>query len=452
MLVPIANTPRPYAWGSHTAIAELFGRPPSGAPEAEVWFGAHPGSPSRIVDTTLSGGAASLDAWIRRDPAAALGPAWRPGSEPALEAPRLPFLLKVLAAERPLSLQVHPSAAQARAGHARDDEAGLAPDDPARDYRDPYPKPEMIVAVSRFDALCGFRPLDACRRLVRQLSEVGGLGADRRAALAALAARLAPPAVDVAPGGQATPVGRALAGAVEWILAGSAGPALVEAVVAQARRIADGVDADRDAELQAAARLTLDLAEYHPGDPGIVLSLLLNRVCLQPGEALFLPAGRIHAYLHGLGIELMVSSDNVLRGGLTHKHVNVPELVRVLDATPRPARPFTAAATGPGVWEYRPDATFRLARLRAGAGVSPAFPLPGAPAVLLCLSGEVVAFGTAGGGAPGAGEGRAWPLTPGQGLYVTPDETVLRLAGTGEAVLATTALPTGGDPLDAAPQ
>jgi mannose-6-phosphate isomerase len=334
MFVEITNTPRPYAWGSTTAIARLLGLAPSGGPEAELWLGAHPGSPSRVLHPDQAGGAADLANWIGAARSAALGESY--------DGPRLPFLLKVLAAEHPLSLQAHPSAAQARAGYLREDEAGVPLDAPHRNYRDPYPKPEMIYALSdRFDALCGFRPVEEALDVLQGFVDLDVRGDTPQAALLYdFMDRL-----------------ESLPEAFEWLLAGGTEAAALVARVSRIAQLAGYAGRDAFPEFVGADALPgafgIDrelatvrlLAEEYPGDPGIVVSLLLNQVSLSRGEALYLPAGNIHAYLHGVGIELMAASDNVLRGGLTPKHVDVPELLRVLD--------FTAAA--PPVNRGRPD-------------------------------------------------------------------------------------------------
>ncbi|TPW73568.1 mannose-6-phosphate isomerase, class I [Schumannella sp. 10F1B-5-1] len=300
MLVPITNTPRDYAWGSTTAIAELLGTTPSGGPEAELWLGAHPGSPARIAD----GSGTLLD----------------------VVDGRLPFLLKVLAAASPLSLQAHPTPAQAEAGFAAEERAGVAIDDPTRNYKDAFHKPELIYALSAsFRALCGFRSTAETRTVLG--SAVGD------AAIADLFARLDDDA-------QLRPV-------FEWLITRGEGvDALIAAVVAaSAAESATGLSWDT-------VRL---LAGAYPGDPGIVISLLLHTVELHRGEVLYLPAGNIHAYLDGLGIELMAASDNVLRGGLTPKHVDVPELLTVLDFRPLPVPYLASESPRPGVRVFRPD-------------------------------------------------------------------------------------------------
>ncbi|GAB3397202.1 mannose-6-phosphate isomerase, class I [Schumannella luteola] len=348
MLVPITNTPRDYAWGSTTAIAELLGTTPSGGPEAELWLGAHPGSPARLVDGT--------------------------GTLLDVVDGRLPFLLKVLAAGSPLSLQAHPTPQQAEEGFAREEEAGVALDDPTRNYKDSFHKPELIYALSSsFRALCGFRATAETRAV---LADAAG-----DAAIADLIERLGDDA-------QLRPV-------FEWLITRGEGvDALIAAVVsASAAESARGLSWDT-------VRL---LADAYPGDPGIVISLLINTVELTPGEVLYLPAGNIHAYLGGLGIELMASSDNVLRGGLTPKHVDVPELLSVLDFRPLPV-PYLAPETPrPGVRVFRPDVPdFVLtvvdeAALADGADLA----LDGRPAIALwaqgsgAVNGEDVAHGGA---------------------------------------------------------
>ncbi|WP_434316726.1 mannose-6-phosphate isomerase, class I [Leifsonia sp. P73] len=382
MFVRIGNTPRDYAWGSTTAIAQLLGTTPSGAPEAELWLGAHPGSPARILDPEDAGGAADLAHWSET-------------------AGRLPYLLKVLAAAGPLSLQAHPSSAQARAGFERENAEGLAPDSPERNYKDPFHKPEMIFALSDpFDALCGFREPADSRAALERLA-----GGDP--AVAAFAATL-----DGDPQ-------QALRRATEWLLGGAPEVAAVVDAVVEAARTADGVDADT-------VRM---LAEAFPGDPGIVLALLLNRVALRPGDALYLPAGNIHAYLRGLGVELMAASDNVLRGGLTPKRIDVPELVSVLDFRPLAVTPMVRERPAPGVEEFVPDVPdFRLMRVEVGGDVpSATVDLPGT-AIALCTAGDVELRGATG----------SVRLSRGEAAVVTADEGTLTVyAGAGTLFVAT---------------
>lgn len=395
MFVRVTNDPRPYAWGSTTAIPELMGSAPSGAPEAELWLGAHPGSPSRILEPALTGGAGDLATWIADDAAAALGPLAPSG--------RLPFLLKVLAAGAPLSLQAHPTPEQARAGFDRENAAGIALDDPTRNYKDAYPKPELIYALSpTFDALCGFRPVEESARIVHAL-----LDAD---------ARHEEPQPQPLEDLLVSLEQRGLRPTFEWLVTGGAGvPTLVSRVVEVA---ASAVGFGREFGTVAA------LAAEYPGDPGIVISLLLNRVTLQRGEALYLPAGNIHAYLDGLGVELMTASDNVMRGGLTPKHIDVPELLSVLDFSPVPVPYLVPETPAAGVQVFRPDVPdFLLERVTGDARLA----ITG-PAIALCTSG---AFELAGAASSAV-------LRRGDACYVTPDEAELAIAGDGELFIATT--------------
>lgn len=401
MFVGITNTPRPYAWGSTTAIAQLLGHEASGSPEAELWLGAHPGSPSVILDPTQTGGATTLDEWIAADPQTTLGRFAASG--------RLPFLLKVLAAGSPLSLQAHPTLEQARAGFARENDQGIALDAPERNYKDAFPKPELIYALSpSFDALCGFRPLEEVRALLLAL-----IGASL--SLEDPQPQPLEDLLDSLSGSDG-----ALPQTFEWLIGQRTGVAtLVSLVVALAQRGVAGHEPEMATVVQ--------LADNFPGDPGIVISLLLNRVTLAAGEALYLPAGNIHAYLNGLGVELMAASDNVLRGGLTPKHIDVPELVDVLDFTPVAVPYLYSTSPSEGVAVFTPDvADFELLRID-GMFLDASVALTG-PAIALCTAGDVSIAGAA----------SSWSLVLGDSVYITPDEAGLRFTGSGTVFVATT--------------
>ncbi len=412
MFVRIGNTPRDYAWGSTTAIAELLGRAPSGAPEAELWLGAHPGSPSAILDPSETDGARDLAEWIEQEPRRALGAGGANG-----ELTRLPYLMKVLAAAGPLSLQAHPSAAQAREGFARENAMGLPLDSPDRNYKDPFHKPELIYALSEsFDALSGYREPAVSAQVLEAL--VASAPDDERALVALLTARLL-----------AGSAGTALRESTAWLLSGDPEvQRLVDVVVAAAERFADGVGAPDAVELASAADTVRLLARAFPGDPGIVLALLLNRTSLKRGEVLYLPAGNIHAYLHGLGVELMAASDNVLRGGLTAKRVDVPELLAVLDFSPFTVTPLPPASPAPGLAIYRPDVDdFALDVVHLDASVpSTVVALPGA-ATAVCTAGSVELRGA----------GTGIRLSRGEAVFVTPDEVEIRVSGEGTVFIAT---------------
>lgn len=389
MFVAITNTPRDYAWGSKTAIAELLGTQASGGPEAEYWLGAHAGSPSRIVEPDATSGAQDLAQWIHRDPATAVG-----------EWGRLPFLMKVLAAGSPLSLQAHPTITQAREGFERENALGIPIDAAHRNYRDEFPKPEVIVAVSdEFHALCGFRPR-----------------ADAALALTALGL------------GELTSRLDDVRELFAWLLRG--GSEVDVLLQRLAEKVAAG-DVDRGPSEQSESDVVAGavdtarrLGEKYPGDPGILCALLLNRVTLRKGEALYLPAGNIHAYLEGVGIEVMTASDNVLRGGLTPKHVDLPELLRVLDFTEGPPPWLLPEPVSPGFTVYRPGVDdFILAHITDDADIS----ITG-PAIALCISGAFTLSGATG----------ATDITQGRSVYISPAERNVSVRGSGELYLATT--------------
>ena len=376
----LENVLRPYAWGSRTAIAGLLGRAASGGPEAELWIGAHPDSPSVVpgragagstgahAAAADGGGRRALDALIAEDPEHHLG------SDSVAEfGPRLPFLLKVLAADSPLSLQVHPTLEQARAGFAREEAAGVDRAAAERNYKDAFHKPEMIFALTPFEALCGFRPAAESRAVFQHLAacfDVAGLEL--------------PPLVPLLLEDLAQPdEPAALRSAFERLIAGGGDVSHATEMVVAAL-VSGAPMGSHVAELTTVVNLNRD----YPADPGVLISLLLNRISLAPGEAVYLPAGNVHAYLHGLGIEVMASSDNVLRGGLTPKFVDVPELLKTVafEAVAVPMLPAETTMLGQEL--YRPPfREFQLQRIVLA---------PGAEPVPLAQSGAAVVIVTAG--------------------------------------------------------
>ncbi|MFD1715641.1 mannose-6-phosphate isomerase, class I [Amnibacterium flavum] len=412
MFVGITNTPRDYAWGSTTAIAELLGTTPSGGPEAELWFGAHRLSPSRILDPASVGGYETLDAWIAADPDTTLGV--------DRSDDRLSFLLKVLAADAPLSIQAHPSTEQAEEGFAREDEAGVPLDSSDRNYKDRLAKPELTLALSpTFEVLAGFREIATTRMLVAELVATATVLSEKnRPPLEAL--------------------GRVLAGedplknAVEWGFDGSdSAAALIAAIAETSDRMPSNSSFAREYATLA------DLGRRHPGDPGILVALLLNRISIAQGRSVYLPARNVHAYLEGLAVEIMGASDNVLRGGLTPKHVDSDELVRVVRWDPLPPPLFTSEEVAPGVEVFRPDVPdFALARIAVGdAGALHGYQNTGAefaefaprgPAIVLVTEGELAVEGAR----------SSTTIRRGEAVFVTPDEEVLRFSGSGIAFVA----------------
>jgi mannose-6-phosphate isomerase len=340
---------RPYAWGSRHAIADLQGRPvPASGPEAELWMGAHPSAPSGVAETTL-------DAVIAADPDRELGPA-----VVARFGPRLPFLLKVLSAEQALSIQLHPSRAQAQAGFRAEHQRGVPPAE--RNYVDDWPKPELLCALTPFEVLAGLRPARDAAALLRALS----------------VPPLAPLAAELAAATAPEALSRALAAILEWPEDSRA--ELVTKVVAACATLA-ATDGPYAGACAAVARVAGD----HPGDLGLVAMLVMRHAVLAPGQAVFMPAGGLHAYLHGTGIETLANSDNVIRAGLTGKHIDVPELLALLDpAVTVPV--LTPAPLGDGVtWFDTPAPEFRL---YVADLAEPVIPLPAdGPRIALCTDG-----------------------------------------------------------------
>ncbi|MCS5716590.1 mannose-6-phosphate isomerase, class I [Herbiconiux sp. CPCC 205763] len=413
MFVSIVNTPRDYAWGSTTAIPELLGTPETGEPQAELWLGAHPGSPSRVLDPVLTGGAGDLAAWIAADPAAALG-----------KGETLPFLLKILAAAHPLSLQAHPTLERAREGYERENAAGVPLEASNRNYKDALHKPEIIVALSpTFDALCGFRPLAEVREIVDLLVMIDGSQTAPRWELYGPMVHLLEDSLT-----EHETDAEVLKSVVEWLLGG--GPE-VEALIGHLVRTTEKALHPAHAHLTdpytPSLETVVQLNEEYPGDPGIVISILLNRVRLTAGQALYLPAGNVHAYLRGVGVELMAASDNVLRGGLTPKHVDVPELLQVLDFDSLPVPFLSPTSPVPGLQLFQPDVNdFVLARIDVGDAVSSVAYPPRGAAIAICIDGSVTLSGGTG----------SITLGRGDSVFVTPQEGELTATGAGTVFLA----------------
>jgi mannose-6-phosphate isomerase len=385
---------RTYAWGSRTAIADFTGRPsPTAHPEAELWFGAHPGDPAWLE--TEDGERSLLDT-LREDPEGQLGAGVR-----GRLGDTLPFLVKVLAADEPLSLQAHPSARQAAEGFAREDRLGIPVNAPNRNYRDPSHKPEIVIALGEFDALAGFRPAERTVEL-----------------MTALAVTDLDPFVSLLAGQPDADGLRALF--TTWITAPQPDldvlvPAVIEGAIHYMR--------SRNKEFAAEAKAVLELGERYPGDAGVLASLLLNRITLEPGEAIYLPAGNLHAYLRGVGVEVMANSDNVLRGGLTPKHVDVPELLRVLDFTPASEdllRP-TIIEDGMELVYDTPAPEFAVSELRIDGGhLGHEIDAPSrhdGPQILLCTEGSTVVYA----------KGGSVTLSKGAAAWVAADEGPIRL-------------------------
>jgi mannose-6-phosphate isomerase len=382
---PIQN----YAWGSHSAIAALLGKSaPSAEPQAELWMGAHPKAPSLVLPTRES-----LAALIEREPARMLGA--------RLEArfgARLPFLLKVLAAESPLSLQAHPTLEQARAGFDAEQARGIPLDAPQRNYRDRSHKPELLCALTPFTALCGFRAIPDTLELFSTLA--------------------APHVNELLTVLEQLPTEAGLAQLFSALLGLSVErrAELAQETLHRCTVMAK-VEGRFQHELSWAARIGV----LYPGDIGIVSALLLNFLRLAPGEAIYLPAGNLHAYLSGVGMEIMANSDNVLRGGLTPKHVDPAELLRVLDFHAGPVGVLQGEAQASARVYRTPAAEFELQSFELLPSERPTIIDRRGPEILFCERGTVSVECAA----------QTLALAQGQALFIDASEPSYAISGEG---------------------
>jgi mannose-6-phosphate isomerase len=379
VVVRLQNTIRDYAWGSSTAIPALLGVAPDGTPQAEMWMGAHESAPSilpsgdSLYDVVQAGASDVL------------------GMEVAEEFEgRFPFLAKLLAAAQPLSIQAHPSRAQAIDGYARDEAAGIPRDAADRNYKDAWPKPEILIALEPFDALVGFRPLASTVALLEALAPVG---------LDGLTQQLRD--------------GKLQETFTDFM--SSDRDSIRPLVAALGEACAQYVGSAYTLEIETLAKLCADF----PDDPGVLAALLLNRVRLERFEAVYLPAGNVHAYLHGLGFEVMANSDNVLRGGLTSKYVDVPELVSVVDFEPLTNPVLTATE---GVYETGCE-YFAVRRVDLDGGEQTV--TGSGPRIVCCVDGSVEV------GAAGTYDGVT--LSAGQSAFAGGPEGPCNLRGSGTA-------------------
>jgi mannose-6-phosphate isomerase len=389
----------PYAWGSRTAIADLRGLPsPSPTPEAELWMGAHPRGPARL---TRYGAETDLLTVVTRAPDDELGE--RVSRE---FGGRFPFLVKVLAAGEPLSIQAHPDMEQARRGFDDEDARGVPIDAPHRNYKDRSHKPELLCALGPFEALSGFRnPLETCQLFAAL--DVPALG---------------PIAAALSRGDDA------LRPAFELVMKT---PAAERAAIVSAVGAACGAHRGRWA---AECAWAAELAESYPADMGVVGALLLNHLTLAEGEAIYLGACSLHAYLRGVGVEIMASSDNVLRGGLTPKHVDVDELLRVVRFEPE--LPDVLRGRDVGADDARefawvtPAREFGLSRVDVDG---PARRDTRGPEILCCVRGAVSV----------SADGDAEPVALGRGqvAFVAGSTPAYRLAGSGQLFRAQVGAP-----------
>jgi mannose-6-phosphate isomerase len=349
----LSGTLQRYSWGTTDAIPSILGYEPDGEPVAEYWLGAHASSPSTLRGGTLVEHIAAGPDVLGRRNREAFGE-------------QLPYLMKILSARHPLSIQAHPSREQAEEGFARESRAGIPLHAPERTYKDSWPKPEIIVALDEFHTLSGFRDphltagLFAGLGLRETLASVIGPLTERKGSAA-----MAEVFLDV-------------------LSLDEHRAHLVDETVSAAMH-----HRDDDGELGEFARTALELDEHFPSDRGILAGLLMNRLRLEPGEAMFVPAGMMHAHLRGTGIEVMANSDNVIRGGLTNKHIDVPELVSVVDFNPTVPKVIRPQQRGPGLFAFETPCTeFEVWRLQLTDDLGAvAVPGQGSARILLAIDG-----------------------------------------------------------------
>ncbi|MDH2065827.1 mannose-6-phosphate isomerase [Pantoea sp. GD03673] len=376
------NSLQTYAWGSKTALTELYGiANPEGLPMAELWMGAHPKSPSTVMD---QGSERSLRDVIDAAPAAMLGDAV------AQRFGELPFLFKVLCADQPLSIQVHPSKRAAEAGFARENAAGIPLSAAERNYKDANHKPELVYALTPFQAMNGFRTLT---QMVSLLEPVAG-------AHPQIAHFLQHPGQE------------ALAALFSTLLS----------LTGEAKSLAlDVLKSVSDAQQGEPWQTIRTIAAEYPDDSGLFSPLLLNVITLQPGEAMFLYAETPHAYLNGVALEVMANSDNVLRAGLTPKYIDIDELMANLKFEEKPASALLTAPEKQGDALRFPipvdDFAFAIHSLNA----EPHSLAQQSAAVLFCIEGQAVI----------AKDDEQLTLKPGESCFIAASESPVTVAGTG---------------------
>ncbi|MBU0926278.1 MAG: mannose-6-phosphate isomerase, class I [Spirochaetes bacterium] len=398
----LKNVVQRYDWGSPTALPLILGKDnPSGEPWAELWMGAHPKAPSIAVDPS-TGAEAPLDALISDAPAAALGE-----ETAARFGGVLPFLLKILSAAKPLSIQAHPSKRKAEHGFAREEFMGIPLDAPERNYKDSNHKPETVVALTRFEGLCGFRALDDIIQNVKLL---------------------APSDWERYAGRLARDPGRLELSVFFYTfisLADEEKKKHLNSARARSGRIVETEPAGSVTSKLFSRVLTL--MEAYPDDIGALAPLILNLFELEPGQALNLAAGVPHAYLGGTAVEIMANSDNVLRGGLTHKHMDVPELVSALSFESASIEPLAPVAAPDGFSLYPCDIPDYSISKAVVDGLLRTSGRAAAPEIVLCVDGSLEIS---------ASSGASVPLPRGASVFVTADEAEYSISGGGTAFRA----------------
>lgn len=356
-ILRMMNPIMPYAWGSKTFIQNLLGDKSSlGKPQAELWMGAHPKSSSQIRNGEVL---ADLNYIIAEDPSDFLG-----RGIAGAYSDHLPFLLKVLAAERPLSVQVHPNQKQAADGFARENKLGIPYDAPNRNYKDAFHKPELLVALTEFQVLCGFRDYYDLTRLCDillpkiKLTELDDFLIHQDPEhLKKLYAKLL----------NLKDKDKFLASYLKNIRE-------FKTISKQERLI---------------KKWTLELNKLYPKDIGILSPLLMNIVVLQPWTGLYLEPGVLHSYLYGTGIEIMANSDNVLRGSLTLKHFDIEEFIKVADFTGKTVLPLRTVKVGISEYFYEtPAKEFALSYIKHNRIKETVLSHSKSPEIIVCCEGS----------------------------------------------------------------
>jgi mannose-6-phosphate isomerase len=326
MILKMKNMIQDYPWGSERYLQDLLGLEKTG-PLAELWMGVHPRGMSRLVEPGAA--SQSLAEYISQNPAALLG------AQVNEDFGVLPYLFKLLAAGEPLSIQAHPSKSQAELGFARENELGIPLDGFNRNYKDDNHKPEIICAITDYWAMKGFRKPDEVLSYFSPWCP-----SSLQSVLFTV------PSSD------------------ESSFLKSFFISLMNLGDPQIKELLNAALNWCSTQNDDACRWVLKLQDKYPGDTGILSPLFLNTLCLKPGEALYLPAGELHAYLQGLGVELMANSDNVLRGGLTRKFMDLKELEKILLFESADAMRILPELESDGSAVYKtPSREFELVRL-----------------------------------------------------------------------------------------
>ena len=385
-LFSLDNSIQPYDWGSKKALNELFGiANPDNQPQAEIWMGAHPGAPSKVL---LDEEVITLDAFIASAPDSILGK-----TVASRFSKKLPYLFKVLSAAAPLSIQVHPNKQQAEAGYEKDNQAGLAPSAPNRNYRDDNHKPELMYALTPFRAMCGFRQPTQIEELFCLIKH---------------------PQVDVL-------VNTLRSGGLQnfWQQLLELPEAPLHEIIDQALTLAEH---NQHPAIQELKRLNA----FYPGDAGVFSPMILNLIDMVPGEAIYLDAGTPHAYLEGTGMEIMANSDNVLRGGLTSKHMDVAELMATMNFDVTDVEDFMVRPQQQGdQFDFPvpvPDFAFGIIPVETEAAVNAS----GSVEIIFCIEGNITI----------EVNGDNQLLSPGKACLITATDQQLRFKGKGRLARA----------------